>query len=38
MLFDPRARWYADFSPPHERASIIERFYLGRHLYQQEKP
>ncbi len=38
MLFDPRARWYADFSPPHERASIIERFYLGRHLYQQERP
>ena len=38
MLFDPGARWYAAFSPPHERAGIIERFYLGRHLYQQEKP
>jgi protein SCO1/2 len=38
MLIDPSARWYADFPPPHERASIIERFYLGRHLYQQEKP
>jgi len=37
MLIDPRARWYATFSPPHERASIIKRFYLGRHLYQQEK-
>jgi protein SCO1/2 len=38
MLIDPGARWYAAFSPPHDRASIIERFYLGRHLYQQEKP
>lgn len=37
MLIDPSARCYADFSPPHERASIIKRFYLGRHLYQQEK-
>jgi protein SCO1/2 len=38
MLIDPSARWYANFLPPHERASIIKRFYLGRHLYQQEKP
>jgi protein SCO1/2 len=38
MLIDPRARWHADFSPPHERASIIKRFYLGHHLYKQERP
>jgi hypothetical protein len=38
MLIDPRVRWYAEFSTPHERASIIKRFYLSRHLYQQEKP
>jgi protein SCO1/2 len=37
MLVDPEARWYADFSPPHERAGIIKRFFLGHHLYQQER-
>lgn len=36
MLIDPRARFYASFSPPHERAGIIERFYASRHYYQQE--
>lgn len=36
MLIDPEARWHAIFSPPHERANIIERFYVSRYLYQQE--
>jgi len=35
MLIDPKARLYAAFSPPHDRTSIIERFYIIHNYYKE---